>query len=262
MNVGKVFSGLTTADNNFFKTKCPRRKQGNPLMPCVYNLLWVVLVLLAEGCKSEQRIPHLLEEYRYDVTNRVTKSSGNDHTNDVRIAFRKLRQEWLPWMLPLEQIYVRAHQGIRIYAADRSPDPLIRVYGPSPRLGHINYLSRWERDVSGTNVRLFTYRETFAHAVRETMSRKDLVEYEVGSGFERGHGVDLIDTIPQCSNSNNDPDNYIPQISPYNSKLRRVLVGRIRKARGQYREISLYDESTYYSIPPTPPYFLWDGIVC
>ena len=94
MNVGKVFSGLTTANNNFFKTKCPRRKQGNPLMPCVYNLLWVVLVLLAEGCKSEQRIPHLLEEYRYDVTNRVTKSSGNDHTNDVRIAFRKLRQEW------------------------------------------------------------------------------------------------------------------------------------------------------------------------
>jgi hypothetical protein len=197
---------------------------------------------LRGGGRRERLNYFLNNQYEHEVTARTVESSGNDFVGET--LFRRLPPAHLPFMLPPQQIYVSTPAGIHtIRSTIADPGSLIRMYGVSSTM-HPNYVQIWRDNVG------YSYHESFAHAVGGGPERNYPIKYQTRSGYDRGHGIDLEDTIVQPHNSNDDPANYIPQGPNYNTKLRNQLVQMMRRQRnGQYREVALYDESAPYTIP-------------
>ncbi|MBY0293173.1 MAG: hypothetical protein K2W92_07805, partial [Alphaproteobacteria bacterium] len=176
-------------------------------------------------------------------------SSDPTLPEDVKLkSLQTLTREQLPLEDPHSVYFFNSEGTYSNLMQHRQSEPTLGVcvYGPDTN-GRVNYVTE---DLSfGKSSKKVRHKSIFAWTKKEGYDG-DRDEYPIytyapvqGFPMDRGHGIDFIITIDQKHHSSRDHRNYTPQNSFYNQRVRKDLVGKIRKGGGNFIEVPIYTSS-------------------
>jgi len=120
---------------------------------------------------------------------------------------------------------------------------IIKFYTDGERINFLSFINSKERE---------SYTKSIKQETKEikNFNLKANTKIIFNIEFDYGHCCDRADTIKYTITNNNklsnqDIDNIVPQNKFYNRNIRNHLVKHIRKMDGSYKEIALYDSTTY-----------------